>query len=633
MSYIVTLLLHINWLKTVKKRLMRNLKYNMVKLYTSMNIKIFKNLLTPFLISILLSLSFTAPAAPEITLGVTEKCPYICDKNAVNQGMLIDIIKSIFEKNNIKVKIRYSPMNRTMLLVKDKKVDGVIGILQRNAPGLVFPDKSIGQTRYMLYTAKEDDWLYTGLNSLNSRKIAVESGKSYGIFDSYIQRYATDNTKIYQVHGTDITKRLVQMLQRKRFNLLLEDKNIFDFNKKELKTEGLNEAGSIPPDTLYVGFLPSNNKAQKFADIVTKGMTNMRKSGELEKILANYGMSDWVNWKPSHRDPFAGNYTERLEKNFFYEKKKIDTTTMIFEGSTAKGGGYWKYAEKFKESLERLSNGKLKVQLKFGVTTEHNIVMNIAEGKSHMGMIATNNLTPFAPSLGFLALPYMFPSEAGIKKLLHDPLMEKIANRAGLESNVRPLSFFVGGYRLLANNKRIVKKSSELQGLRIRVPRNQLMLGAFRSWGLEATPLPWTEIYPALESGLIDGQENPITIIFDGVNMKKPVWEVLKYITNIHYFMFTAPHMMSESFYRQLSDENQFLVRKAAREAEAYSWELVKKEDKKITQFAKNKGIVFVDPINEKEDWQAKARSIWPNFYFRVGGKELVDSVLAIVKD
>jgi len=599
-----------------------------------MNIKIFKKLFTTCLISILLSFSFSVQAAPEmITLGVTEKCPYICNKNALNQGILIDIIKSIFEKNNIKVKIRYSPMKRTMLLLQLKQVDGVIGILQRNAPDLIFPDKSIGQTRYMLYTTKEDDWLYTGLNSLNSRKIAVESGKSYGILDSYIQRYAKDNRRIYQVHGGKITKRLVQMLQKKRFNLLLEDKNIFDFNKKELKTQALHEAGSIPPDTLYVGFLPSHDKAQKWADIVTKGITTMRQNGELDKILANYGMSDWVNWQPSHRDPFAGNYTERLEQQFFYEQKKIDTTTLIFEGSTAKDGGYWKYAEKFKQSLERLSKGKLKVQLKFGVTTEHNIVMNIAAGESHMGMIATNNLTPFAPSLGFLALPYMFPSEAGMKKLLHDPLMEKIANRAGLESNVRPLGFFVGGYRILANNKKMIKKSSELQGLRIRVPRNQLMLGAFRAWNIEATPLPWTEVYPALESGLIDGQENPITIIFDGINMKQPVWEVLKYITNIHYFMFTAPHMISESFYRQLSTENRLLVEKAAREAEAYSWDLVKKEDKKITQLAKSKGMIFVEPSNEKEDWQAKARAIWPNFYFRVGGKELVDKVLDIIKD
>jgi TRAP-type C4-dicarboxylate transport system substrate-binding protein len=60
---------------------------------------------------------------------------------------------------------------------------------------------------------------------------------------------------------------------------------------------------------------------------------------------------------------------------------------------------------------------------------------------------------------------------------------------------------------------------------------------------------------------VIQGQENPINIIFDGVNKTREVWDVLKYITNIHYFMFTAPHIISDSFYRQLSKQSQILVR------------------------------------------------------------------------
>ena len=203
--------------------------------------------------------------------------------------------------------------------------------------------------------------------------------------------------------------------------------------------------------------------------------------------------------------------------------------------------------------------------------------------------------------------------------------------RSGLESNVRPLSFFIGGYRLLANNVRIVKTTKDLKGLKIRVPRNQLMLEAFRSWGIEAYPVPWPQVYPALEAGLIDGQENPVNIMFAGINMKKEVWEVLKYVTNIHYFLFTAPHLVSESFYRSLSKESQRFVRKAAYEAEAYIWDVVAKEDQKLTEFAKSKGMVFVDPDDEKGDWEAKVRSMWPKFYFRVGGKDLVDSVQNII--
>mgnify|MGYP002150004226 FL=1 len=599
-----------------------------------MNMTIFTKPLI-VLISIIINLFSMVQADTEIRLGVTERCPYICAENSANQGVLIDIIKRIFEKSNIKVSISYFPMMRTISLIKSKEIDGVIGILQRNAPELIFPNESIGQIRYLFYTTPKDDWLYTGLNSLNSRTIAVESGKSYGVFDSYIQRYSHDEALILPLHGKNISQRMIKLLQAERINLFLEDKNIIDFHYKKMKIENFNEAGSIPPDNLFIGFSPKHSKAQVFADTITKGITELRHTGEFSQILANYGMSDWVDWQPSHRNPFADNYKQRLEKAFpKTQTAKIHTATLIFEASTAKQtSGYWKYAAKFKESVERLSGGKLTVQLKFGITTEQDIVMNIADGKTHMGMIATNNLTPFAPSLGFLALPYLFPNEAGIKKLFHDPLMKEIAQRSALESNVRPLSFFIGGYRLLANNKRQVTKTTDLKDLRIRVPRNQLMLETFRSWGIEALPLPWTAIYPSLESGLIQGQENPITIIFDGVNMKKEAWEVLKYITNIHYFMFTAPHMISESFYQQLSAENQLWITQAAKEAEAYSWDSVKKQDAKITQFAKDKGMIFIDPLNEVDDWQAKAHAIWPNFYFRVGGKVLVDRVLEVIKD
>lgn len=583
----------------------------------------------------LLNVAFIVNAGTVIKLGVTKRCPYICAENATNQGLLIDVIKSIFNKDNIKVDIEYFPMNRALRMLDNNEIDGVIGILQRNAPELIYPDESIGQVRYLMYTAEKSDWIYTGLSSLQGQTLGVEVGKSYGIFDSYIQRHANDKRIIYQHYGDNSTGNLIKLLGNKYIDVLIEDKNVLDFYTKNTKGGRLKVGGVIPSDNLYVGFSDKNINAKQYAEIISTGISDMRNSGELSQILQRYGLSDWQSQIDNQPEPFKSNYLERLEKNYYYDPKhkKIDNATMIFEGSTAKGGGYWRYAEKFKESLEYLSGGKLKVQLKFGVTTEHDIVMNIAEGKSQMGMIATNNLTPFAPSLGFLALPYMFPNEDGLKKLIHSPLMEKIANRAGLESNVRPLSFFIGGYRSLAVTNKMVQTTKDLRGLRIRVPRNQLMIEAFRSWGLEPVPLPWTEIWPALESGVIQGQENPITIVFDGVNQTQQVWDVLKYVTNIHYFLFTAPHMMSESFYRQLSKHSQMLVQQAAREAEVYSWELVKKEDFKLTQFAKSKGMIFVDPVNEKEDWQAKARSIWPDFYFRVGGKELVDEVLDVINE
>lgn len=506
----------------------------------------------------------------------------------------------------------------------------MIGILQRQAPELVFPQESIGQYQFSMYAREDDDWLYTGLSSLYNRTIGIRMDASYGIFDSFIRRYGDSNRQLQLLNGSDITNRLLIMLESNRINMFLEDKNIINYLENKNESVKINKAGSIPPDNVYVAF--RNNNAQKFADIFSKGVIELRNNNLLDPILHRYGVSDWKNCKADSFDPFAGNYIARLKDKYSNEKnEKINEAVAIFESSVKEGSGYWKYAIRFKELLEQYSDGKLKVDLRFGNTSEHDIAMKLSEGKTHMGMIATNNIAPFAPSLGFFTLPYMFPEMDDAKTLLRHEKMEEIALRSALESNVRPLSFFIGGYRILANNVRVVKTTQDLKGLKIRVPQNQMMLETFRAWGIEAYPIPWSEVYPSLEAGLIDGQENPVNILFAGINMTKEAWEVLKYLTNIHYFLFTAPHLISESFYQGLTRENQEFVRKAAIKAEEYIWDTVAGEDQKLTEFAKTKGMVFVDPENETGDWEAKARSIWPKFYFRTGGKDLIDSIQNII--
>lgn len=215
-------------------------------------------------------------------------------------------------------------MNRAMRMLGNNEIDGVIGILQRNAPQLIYPDENIGQVRYLMYTSEKSDWLYTGLNSLKDQTLGVEVGKSYGIVDSYIQRHAKDKRIIYQHYGENSTTNLIKLLENEYIDILFEDKNVLDFHTKNMKGGKLKEGGTIPPDNLYIGFSPSNKQAQKFADIVTSDITNMRKTGELAKIMENYALSDWESWTPSQRNPFTGNYMERWEKNINQaEKNKV----------------------------------------------------------------------------------------------------------------------------------------------------------------------------------------------------------------------------------------------------------------------------------------------------------------------
>ncbi|MDC2890483.1 substrate-binding periplasmic protein [Psychrosphaera algicola] len=200
-----------------------------------MTIDAIKKLFLTCLLTAAFCMHFVVKAEPKIKLGVTERCPYVCAENSANQGVLVDIIKRIFEKKGVTVEIQFFPLNRAMRMLENNVIDGVVGILQRNALQLVYPAKSIGQVQYVMYTSGNSDWLYTGLNSLKGKILGVEAGKSYGIFDSYIQRHTKDNRVIYQNYGNNSTTNLLKLLENQYIDILFEDKNVLDFHLKRKK--------------------------------------------------------------------------------------------------------------------------------------------------------------------------------------------------------------------------------------------------------------------------------------------------------------------------------------------------------------------------------------------------------------
>ena len=114
--------------------------------------------------------------------------------------------------------------------------------------------------------------------------------------------------------------------------------------------------------------------------------------------------------------------------------------------------------------------------------------------------------------------------------------MNKTADAIARQSRTRPLSWLVGGYRIITNSKKPINTMADLKGLKIRVPAVELQLAAFRSWGVEPHPLAWSETFNGLQQGVVDGQENP-----HAINRDQKFWEVQKYITNIHYHALGRP--------------------------------------------------------------------------------------------
>lgn len=284
--------------------------------------------------------------------------------------------------------------------------------------------------------------------------------------------------------------------------------------------------------------------------------------------------------------------------------------------------------EKFKEIVEKESGGAITVQTFYGgsMGDEQANVKQLRTEELHLTVVACGNLTPFAPRASLFILPYIFPTLDNAYTLFNNSaFMIGQADQIAKESAARPLSWLVGGYRVLTNSKRPVRTMADLQGLKIRVPAVEIQLDAFRSWGVEPHPLAWTETFNGLQQGVVDGQENP-----HGINRDQKFWEVQQYVSDLHYMLWVGPILVSERWYKKLPDDTRALVNKAAIEAAHYEWKWSEADVEKALKQCIKHGMML-DTLQDEDQWITKARGIWPKFFSKVGGQAVVDEALAIM--
>ena len=117
------------------------------------------------------------------------------------------------------------------------------------------------------------------------------------------------------------------------------------------------------------------------------------------------------------------------------------------------------------------------MQLLFGgqMGSEQDNVNQVSSGLIQSTSVAVNNATPFAPIVGFATLPYMFQSVDEAWAVFDSPLKEKLNKKMSKQANFREIAWLTGGFRVLSNSKKPVRTLADLKGLRIRVPKNDIM--------------------------------------------------------------------------------------------------------------------------------------------------------------
>ncbi|MCG9557066.1 TRAP transporter substrate-binding protein [Vibrio kanaloae] len=283
-------------------------------------------------------------------------------------------------------------------------------------------------------------------------------------------------------------------------------------------------------------------------------------------------------------------------------------------------------AQKFSEILIQETDGKIDTALFVNgqLGSEQATVNDVSMGLLDMSVVGSSNLAALSPAIGLFTYPYMFHNIEDAKTALESDVTKKIEQDVLAQANVRIVSWTYSGFRRLTNSDHPVTNMSDLKGLSVRVPKSKVILDTYKTLGIGATPIAWSETFTALQQGVVDGQETPYAAI---QSMK--FGEIQKYLTETHYLFQIEPVLISESLYQAQSDTVKQAIDKAGDEAEAYSYQyLIDTEDQIKKNLIENYGMQ-ISELEDEQEWIEKLqKEVWPKYFAEVGGKERVNELL-----
>ncbi len=241
----------------------------------------------------------------------------------------------------------------------------------------------------------------------------------------------------------------------------------------------------------------------------------------------------------------------------------------------------------FADEVQKLSGGKMKVRAIGGAALGPDTQMQQAliGGAQEMMVGSTATLVGIAKEMALWDTPFLINNTREADALLDGPVGDKV--RAKLEEKgMVGLVYWENGFRNLTNSKRPVTKLEDLDGIKLRVMQNNVFLDSFKQLGANAVPLPYSELFTALETNAVDGQENPYNTI-----LSAKFFEVQKYLTITNHVYSPWIVTVSKKFWDGLSKDEKAVLQKAAVASRDFERKDTRDEAAKALAALKAKGM------------------------------------------
>jgi tripartite ATP-independent transporter DctP family solute receptor len=244
---------------------------------------------------------------------------------------------------------------------------------------------------------------------------------------------------------------------------------------------------------------------------------------------------------------------------------------------------------KFAEILAAKSGGKMKVQeypaSQLGSEMQQQSALQ--GGIQQMSAPATTSLAGIVKEFGLLDFPFTVSTFDQADALLDGPLGQALQAKLP-EKGLVALGFWDLGFRNVTNSRHPVAKPEDLAGLKIRVIPNPVFLETFQAFKANPVPMPFAEVYGAMESKAIDGQENPSAVI-----LSNKFYEVQKYVSGTNHVYGANIILVSKKFWDQLTPDEQKWMKEASDEARGFQRKVSREAAGKAIGELQAKGMQF----------------------------------------
>lgn len=285
--------------------------------------------------------------------------------------------------------------------------------------------------------------------------------------------------------------------------------------------------------------------------------------------------------------------------------------------------------QEFKKAVEERSNGRIVVETypNSQLGGEREALEGVQLGTIEMAVLSTAPFAGFFEKMMVLDLPYLFTDEKIADEVLDGPFGDQLFDLMLEETGLRGLAWGENGVRHMASNVRPIESPADIQGQKIRTQENQAHMDMITAFGGSPTPIAFPELYSSLQQGVIDGYENPISLI-TGMRF----YEVTKYISlNSHVYGAYA-FIVNDSYFQTLPEDLQTIIQEEAKNWSTVEREMNRKQTEEGIDLVKENGVEVIELSEEQiAEFKKLAQPVVDSYRTQVG-EELFDDLMEAIE-